>query len=328
MFKKTTVDFDVALYLNQIIFNNNIESINFNIFNKKGISLSGSFMLELYNKINNNSNKLEINSNDLDIYIEHDKVSLNYLEEFFMQLFVSGYRLVNKKSNNSKLHKQYDDIIFEIYKLYKPSCCPNCQYYELHELHELSESNKYFSLSKYINKIISLENVYFKQKIDIIFINCTIRQLLINTFDFDIIKNFYTLNKVYYYNKDAIQNRIATISKAHFKTRILSNIYELNNFIIRYTKYQNRGFKIFIDNNEITNAFINKIINIVFIVLKIDINTPSYLKSIIFSKKKTSYLIYNFYIKYFYLNEQLMQIIYHPSNINKLLNMNINLESI
>ena len=320
MFKSISTNFDISSYLNKIIFNNHIECINFNIFNKKGISLSGSFILELYNIIS--SDKNIINSNDMDIYIELDKVSISYLEELFMKLFISGYRLYQKKNQSSKLYKNYNNIVFELYKLYNPKYCQDC--IDCNN----SQTNKYFSLSKFIYNIITLENIFSGQKIDIIFTKCTIRKLINESFDFDIIKNFVTLNKLYFYNKDAIDNRIATMTSTHFKNRVISNIYELNNFILRYEKYTNRGFKIFIDNNEITKIFINKIINIVLYVLNININKPNYILSKLYICKNTSSLLYSYYIKYFYINEQLMQAVYHPDNIHRLLDMNINLDDI
>jgi hypothetical protein len=310
---------ELQSYLNKIIFNNNDEFINFNLFNKKGISLSGSFILELYNRFYPDIEKININSNDMDIYIELDKVSIYYLEELFLNLFISGYRIFNKNDNFIKIHKQYTNIIYELYNLYNSNLCINCQ---------LSQTHKYFSLSKYIYKIISLENFCTGQKIDIIFTKCTIRNLIKESFDFDIIKNFVTLNVLYFYNKNAIDNRIATMNSKHFKTRVIDNIYELQNFILRYRKYTNRGFKIFIDENEINIIFIDKIIQLLHITFNIDINNTNYLISKKYNDNKVSGMIYSFYIKYFYLNEQIMQSVYHPNNIYRLLDMYINLDDI
>ena len=308
MFNTVLLESELPIHLNKIIFNNNIECINFNIFNKKGVSLSGSFILELYNQIYPNNDKININSNDIDIYIELNKISLSYLEEFFMKLFISGYRLNQKKNKSTLLHKQYNNIVFELYNLNGQS----------------SQQNKYFSLSKYISKVISLENICSGQKIDIIFTKCTIRKLLKESFDFDIIKNFFTLNTIHFSNKDAIDNRIATMTSIHFKNRVISNIYELNNFILRYKKYTNRGFKIFIDNNKIHITFINKIINLLLMLFNINISKPNYIESKSYFYNNASNIIYSFYIKYFYINEQLMQIVYHPDNICRLLNINFN----
>ena len=319
MFKTVLPDPELSIYLNKIIFNNFTECMDFNIFNKKGISLSGSFMLELYNKKYPDMDKIDINSNDLDIYIEFHKLSIYYLEELFMNLFVSGYRVINKKGKTIKLYKQYNNIIYDLYNLYKPKYCKNCQ---------LSQTNKYFSLSKYISKIISLENIHSGQKLDIIFIKCTIRQLLTESFDFDIVKNFVTLNTLYFYNKDAIDNRIATMTSKHFKNRVVNNIYELNNFILRYKKYTNRGFKVFIDNNEIKQVFIDYIHKLLHIILNINLSKLNYIESKSYIDTNASGLLYSYYIKYFHMNEQLMQVVYHPNNIYRILDMDMNLDDI
>jgi hypothetical protein len=319
MFKSNLVNVNLSTYLNKIIFNNNDEFINFNLFNKKGVSLSGSFILELYNRLYPDITQININSNDMDIYIELNKINIYYLEELFMNLFIVGYRLANKTDKSTKISKQYNNIIFELYNLYRPKCCPDC---------ELLKTHKYFSLSKYIHKIISLENIYTGQKLDIIFTKCTIRNLIKESFDFDIIKNFITKNTLYFYNKEAIDNRMATMTKKHFTNRVIDNIYELKNFILRYKKYTNRGFKIFIDENEIKITFIEKILKLLHILFNIDINTTNYITSQKYNNYKASIMIYSFYIKYFYLNEQIMESVYHPNNIHRLLNMNINLDDI
>lgn len=319
MFKTVLQDQELSTKLNKIIFNNNTECMDFNIFNKKGISLSGSYILELYNNMNKDMNKIDINSNDLDIYIEFHKLSIYYFEELFMNLFVSGYRVVTKKDKSVKIYKQYNNIIYDLYDLYKPKYCKNCK---------LSQTNKYFSLSKYLYKIISLENIHSGQKLDIIFMKCTIRQLVNESFDFDIVKNFVTLNTLYFYNKDAIDNRIATMTIKHFKNRVVDNIYELNNFILRYKKYTNRGFKVFIDNNEIKQVFIDYIHKLLHIILNINLSKLNYIESKSYIDKNASGLLYSYYIKYFHINEQLMQVIYHPNNIHRILDMDMNLDDI
>ena len=57
MFKTVLTGPELSTKLNKIIFNNNTEYMDFNIFNKKGISLSGSYILELYNNMNKDMNK-------------------------------------------------------------------------------------------------------------------------------------------------------------------------------------------------------------------------------------------------------------------------------
>lgn len=327
MFSKIS-DFDniISNSINNKIFNNHIECKNVNIFKKRGISLSGSTTLDIYKILKSNSNfdNIRFNSNDLDLYIDLCQLSKSYLEEIFMHLFISGYRIINKKNTkntkNIQLHKEFQSFSNELlYNLYNCNILRN---------NNLLENNKYFSLSKYIYKIVNIENKYTNQKIDIIFIKCNIRKLLDKTFDFDIIKNYYSLNSLYIFNKDAIDNNIATMTFNHFKFRVLNNMYELNNFIIRYNKYKERGYKIFINENEIKYNFINKIIKFYFVLHAININEPDYSKNKFYIVNNISDTLYSFYIKYFYINEELMMYIYHPDKINKLLQLNIDIDDI
>lgn len=314
----------ISTFIHKKIFNNHIECNDFNIFNKRGISLSGSTALELYNnikfkEINKENNQFMINSNDIDIYLQLDLLSRSYLENFFLRLFMSGYRLVHKQKNNkkTKLYKEYEDLMFQLLVLFHYQQCKH---------YSLLENNKYFSLSQYIYQIINLENIYTGQKIDLIFIKCSIRKLLTNSFDFNIVKNYYTLNTLYIFNKDAIDNKIATMTLQHFKSRVITNIYELHNFILRYKKYSERGYKIYIDDNEINNTFIDQINKI--LLYKFNIIESNYLNSKIYLSNNASDIIYTFYIKYFYINEELIKYIYNPKNIEKLLNLHIDIDDI
>jgi hypothetical protein len=320
-------DYDniISTFMHKKIFNNHAECNDFNIFHKKGISLSGSTALELYNnikfrEINKETNKEDIlfmkNSNDIDIYLEFNLLSRMYLENLFLKLFMSGYRLVCKKKNNKKttLNKEYNDLIFHLIVLF---------HYKKSKHYTLLENNLYFSLSKYIYRIINLENIYTGQKIDLIFIKCSIQKLLKNSFDFDIVKNYYTLNTLYIFNKDSINNKIATMTFKHFKSRVITNIYELHNFILRYKKYSERGYKIYIDNNEINYNFIDQINKI--LLYKFNIIHPNYLSNKIYILNNVSDLIYTFYINYFYINEELIKYVYHPKNIEKFLNLHIDI---
>lgn len=317
------VDNKISIELNKIIFNNHPDFNKLNIFDHKAINLSGSTTIKLYNTLINNSIENESNNlltNDIDIYIDLKKISQLYLNDVIMNLFTSGYRLFDNRNTSSKLFVEYRKLLIIIYKLYFKrhlNCQNNIQ----------NNDNKYFSLSKYIYKVITLENVYSNQKIDIIFMKCGIKNILLESFDLDIVKNYYNKDYLYILNTDAIKNKIATITYKHFTDRIINNIYEFNNFIIRYIKYTQRGYKIFIDKNEINLTCINNILKLVQLRYNINLNITSFKDSKNYILNNLSSFIKIFYLKTYFINENLIKKVCHPSRIQKLLDIENNLEN-
>lgn len=317
------IDNKISIELNKIIFNNNKDFYKLNIFDNKAINLSGSTTIKLYNTLINNSIENDSNNslaNDIDIYIDLKKISQLYLNDIIMNLFTSGYRLSDNRNISSKLFLEYKKLVIIIHDLYFQRQL-NCQN------DVKNNDNKYFSLSKYIFKVITLENVYYNQKIDIIFMKCGIKNLLLESFDLDIVKNYYNKDYLYILNTYAIKNKIATITYKHFIDRIINNIYEFNNFIIRYTKYTQRGYKIFIDKNEINLTFINNILKLVQLIYNINLNITSFKDSKNYIINNLSSFIKIFYSKTYFINENLIKKTCHPSRIQKLLDVENNLEN-
>jgi hypothetical protein len=79
----------------------------------------------------------------------------------------------------------------------------------------------------------------------------------------------------------------------------------------------------YIDNNEINYNFIDQINKI--LLYKFNIIHPNYLSNKIYILNNVSDLIYTFYINYFYINEELIKYVYHPKNIEKFLNLHIDI---
>lgn len=226
---------------NEEIFNNileklfeNEETINYfkSLIMYDFISISGSSILQILQK------ELYLNS-DLDIYIEIDSINqykwkiINKLISFLGTLYQYTRKDIIKFNNqiNNYRSNQTQNI--------------NNTHYS-----GLKNYIRFYQLFQYQNK-----------KIELIFINTNIETLLINTFDYDIIKNYWKQNSIYSFNLFSIQNKTATMTLNHFINRILlGSTKEFINFINRYSKYSSRGYKIFIHKTYISNKILNHII--------------------------------------------------------------------
>jgi hypothetical protein len=121
----------------------------------------------------------------------------------------------------------------------------------------------YPSLRKYLKLLLTFKNQNNK-KIELIFISKNIEIILLNTFDYDIVKNYWKQGIIFCNNLIGIAENIATMSLTHFINRICINKskQEFDNFIKRYLKYTKRGYQLFIHKTKITNHIIKYIINI------------------------------------------------------------------
>jgi hypothetical protein len=223
------------------------------IFIQDCIYISGSTCIKLYNKT------LDDEEVDLDLYFG-PSVLIGKKNNIACELINKGYYLSSCKIENIDLltvNEKHNYITKLKSLILKYNSGSNSN---------IDETNKYFTLKEYLNGIIKLYNPKTKKSIDLMFMNRSIRETLYNVFDFDIVKNYLTMDgKMYIHNIDAINSKIATISLKHFNSRILNNIYEFNNFITRYQKYSNRGYIIYIGKFLITNdmfiILINKIVS-------------------------------------------------------------------
>lgn len=178
--------------------------------------LSGSSVLKIIQK------RKPEEFNDLDLYIQ------NGVTEYECQCFMDELR------NAGYLKGKSNKIIKNIQK-----SLMNTQVNNDDSEHNITQEHAYFSLKEYIDKIVSLNSG--SKSVDIIIINKPIEELLANTFDMDIVKNYVKVREdklcVQVYNLEAIHEKKATISVTHFNNRIMHNAYEFNNFIKRYIKY-------------------------------------------------------------------------------------------
>jgi hypothetical protein len=228
---------------NSILLMHLISQQNVNKFlsfiNVDYISISGSTILQiLQNNIYNNA--------DLDIYIEvsdFNKDKLNNIKQLFTFLYSLNYQY-------SHLH--LENLLIDLET--------KLQYNIIYSDEQLSN---YSTLKQHIKHYVMLINTYTEFKIDFIFIKSDIENLILNTFDYDIVKNYWKNNQIFSFNYDAISNKTATMHLKHFVKRILSGSrHEFANFIKRYVKYSDRQFKIIIHKTLITPYLFNYIINV------------------------------------------------------------------
>lgn len=231
---------DNLLYNYDKIYNNFIQLIN-----KDFISISGSTILQVIKE-----KKFE--NSDLDIYIEIDKLinpdnSINcdncfnvedliifLFDNFYLKTELSKNILIDYLNKFTKLIEYFDDTTYN--------------------------DDNYISLRRYLKLLLPFRSD--NKKIELIFISKSIKTILNNTFDYDIVKNYWKQNNIYCKNINAIDTNFATMTLKHFIHRVLANPKEFINFIKRYDKYSSRGFKIYIHNTLLDYKKFIYIINI------------------------------------------------------------------
>lgn len=231
----TNVQYNTELFnktINKVLFNikisDNKEFIN--LISKDYISISGSSILQIIKE-------QEYPKSDLDIYI-----NIKYLnKEENMQNINNLVTYLYYNYNNQKI-KSLKVIKKNIYWCY-------------HWHHRRDINSEYVCLHQYLKYYISFN--YYHKKIELIFINSDIERLMLNTFDYDFIKNHWTNGKIFVHNINSINNQIGIMSLDHLYYRILLNKTEFKNFITRYNKYTNRGFKLFIYKTQINKKMLD-----------------------------------------------------------------------
>ena len=242
--------------------------------NNDNVFLSGSSILQIINK-----NVYNDTFKDLDIYIDITKFydlnikdllfnlttmlnKANYVSEkdfniLFLkskkkQSFLKSYytlreiRKLKKQTNNDKINdddKKLEDDIFK-----------NTNFENI-TLGSVLLSQNFLDYFKFVN----INNT---TKIEIIFINSHIKDFMDKTFDMSIIKNYYTKGEIYCKSVSNIFYKKSVINLHHFYNRILNNKHEFKNFMLRYTKYKNRGYNIYIGSIEVNDLLFNNIVNI------------------------------------------------------------------
>lgn len=237
-------DYDKELFnsmlLTHLISQENVNQL-LSFINVDYISISGSTILQI---LQNN----RYNNTDLDIYIEvsdFNEHKLNNIKQLFTLLYSLNYQYG---------HLQLEYLLSNLET--------KLQYNIVYSDEHLSN---YSTLKHHIKYYVMLVNTYTGSKIDFIFIKSDIENLILNTFDYDIVKNYWKNNNIFSVNYDAISNKIATMNLKHFVKRILSGSqHEFTNFINRYIKYSDRVFKIIIHKTLITPYLFNYIVNIYY----------------------------------------------------------------
>lgn len=254
----TLIDTDYTDKIKTILSSFNLINLNYD-----KLHISGSLVLNL---IRNDDN---LDSSDLDLYFNIYKMNKYEIETIISQFINSGYYLKQPKfesleDDDLKIRNKHSTKSYIINKIVQKIL--NSKKYN-----NFDEVVSYFSLRNHIINIIRLYNPTINKEVDLIVLKPkkvnTIQKLLLETFDYNIVKNYTEYDKendkylVYSYDQESIKNNIATISLNHFSNRILDNIHEFDNFITRYVKYQYlKKWKIYIDKVEITNEyFINMV---------------------------------------------------------------------
>jgi hypothetical protein len=249
------VDDKFSIALHKCIFGENFIDNNGkmtiqNIFKDKNVNISGSSILHLYNKFMlNDYNAFDIN--DIDIYYRLKTFRrTNKLINLIIVLMNSGYLYKKSKTMASGLIFIQSKLKTMLERERRRKLVGYGYF----------RNNKYFSLSEYITTVLNFTNPTSGKKIDLIVIHSTVQHMILNSFDFNIIKNYYCYGELRIYNLEEIHTKKTKMSLSHLYKRSFNNIYELYNFIKRVEKYTERGYTIYIENNEITSNFIYKIL--------------------------------------------------------------------
>lgn len=240
------------------------------LINKDYISISGSSILQtISKKIYNNS--------DLDIYIEINKLNFKEVLDLltFLHFNFNDDNCVELyKYNNNRfmyMYKNYTEY-YQLEYIFNPTNINNHinpnhnnpNYINPNHNSNNNSNNEYSStLKKYLKLLIKFIN-FNNKKIELIFISKDIETILENTFDYDIVKNYWKKNIIYCHNINAILNKTGRMSLKHFVNRIIlsKNYMEFNNFIKRYIKYTQRGYQLFIHKTKLTFHILEYILNI------------------------------------------------------------------
>lgn len=230
-------------YLLKSIKSENIEEF-MDLIDYHNYSISGSSILQI---LTNTYYK----SSDIDLYIDISKFDVDNYD--LVRLIKLLALLVDKSDYEIQRGIQFNDLI-----------CNIAEYTLKPKFNQTTPDGlpwEYTSLQQYIKFYYKLVNYETNTSIELLFISDSMANIINKTFDMDIIKNYYCNKKVYVNNINAIENKIATISYKHFTNRISQVSYEFTNFLNRFSKYQNRGYKIYIGKCLLTPKIMNYILN-------------------------------------------------------------------
>ncbi len=213
---------------------------------------SGSFAMELI-RCKNNLDKLSP-TNDLDIYIDTTQTTRPKIIRLLDLLKQSNFVIYSRNGST----KQYEALrCATSYKLAQRA---------LHSK-ACNVSKDYISLKNHINLVLSMAHLDTGRNIDLIFTRIPIDQLLLETFDFDIVMNYVRYDicensfNVFAFNENAIHAHVATISVDYLYENILPNMMTLHNFFNRCFKYSNdKYFHVQVGTLHINIEMLNAIV--------------------------------------------------------------------
>lgn len=197
----------------------NIYGLNKHILNSRHIYVSGSVCLTYYDDT--------VKNNDIDIYIEH-RIPIHELRKLLIILIKHGYICQGDRFD-------LDSAIFTARRL----------------LENNASHNPNYIFNKNISNMLTVINKDMNTTIDLIIISGSSIPDYINSFDFNMLKNYIHRGKLHVGYEQDIINKHANIN-IDKSIQIFSSIFDFNSFIKRYIKYTNRGYKIFVSNIEIT----------------------------------------------------------------------------
>lgn len=254
--------------------------IPYELFNDEYLYISGSFCLSIVDN--------DIIPNDIDIYIDSN-IKIEKLKELIKTLindydyeiqFTLIYNYLNhlisteyikQHINEYKINKEFISDFeypneYEIKSDIKNMLDDNNDliYHILNKIKNKDLSiltPSYCNIDKSLKTVLTLENNKYKKKIELIYIDgINIKEFINNTFDYNIVKNIIYKGNLYISNYDDIKNKQCKMTKEKFN-KIFKNTYTFNHFIMRYHKYTNRKYNIYIDNIRITKTLFEIIIN-------------------------------------------------------------------
>ncbi len=245
------IDVDTQIIHNAIndklkLFNDSNATNTFlSLISNDFISISGSTILQI---IQNN-----LYNSDIDIYIEINNLTIakyNIIIDLIKFLY---------NNNFTHWYRSLDLLLDEVEQVFNNQMNNNIDF----------SIGTYSTLKQYIKYFVRFTNI--NSTIELIFIKTDIETLITNTFDYDIVKNYWKNNYIYSFNSISITNKIATMTLNHFIRRILCGANrEFTNFINRFAKYTKRGFTIFINKTKITPPIFNHIIQMYYYNSKIN----------------------------------------------------------
>lgn len=249
-----------------------------NVSVKHRLYISGSTVLNII------KNKKD-SSSDLDLYFQPYGLSDEEFRLFLITIAHSGYRIKKLKKNNDKskvisVSSCHETTIRNLFNQYKNAT----------KRSTTANEYAYFSLKEVISCIMRLYNPTINREVDIIIMRpaTTIEDLIVNSFDYDIIKNFISMNEdefeLFVQNENVASSTAAKMHLSHFENRVMDNFHEFNNFIVRYVKYKQRGYSIYIGNFELSVEKFKHLIDILLMHMDIRPSYSSDISAISFNK--------------------------------------------